>query len=33
VWPLGAAAGQHPDLERALARFARSAGLRVSRPG
>jgi hypothetical protein len=33
VWPLGATAGQHPDLERALARFARSAGLRVSRPG
>ncbi|WP_053719148.1 NACHT domain-containing protein [Saccharothrix sp. NRRL B-16348] len=33
VWPLGVTAGQHPDLERALARFARSAGLRVSRPG
>ncbi|MER5265043.1 NACHT domain-containing protein [Actinosynnema sp. NPDC002837] len=33
VWPLGATAEQHPDLDRALARFARSAGLRVSRPG
>ncbi|GAB2992951.1 NACHT domain-containing protein [Saccharothrix stipae] len=33
VWPLGATAGQHPDLDRALARFARSAGLRVVRSG
>ncbi|MCC8249478.1 NACHT domain-containing protein [Saccharothrix luteola] len=33
VWPLGDTARGHPDLERALARFARSAGLRVARPG
>ncbi|OKI13899.1 hypothetical protein A6A25_16660 [Saccharothrix sp. CB00851] len=30
---LGTTADQHPDLERALARFAGSAGLRVRRPG
>ncbi|XVS62371.1 NACHT domain-containing protein [Actinosynnema sp. CA-299493] len=33
VWPLGVTPHQHPDLERALARFARSAGLRVARSG
>ncbi|QQQ74361.1 NACHT domain-containing protein [Saccharothrix sp. 6-C] len=33
VWPLGATARQHPELERALARFARSAGLHVARSG
>ncbi|MFJ6675807.1 NACHT domain-containing protein [Actinosynnema sp. NPDC091369] len=33
VWPLGTTSDQHPDLERALARFARSAGLRVMRSG
>ncbi|TQM84318.1 NACHT domain-containing protein [Saccharothrix saharensis] len=33
IWPLGTTSDQHPDLERALARFARSAGLRVMRSG
>ncbi|MFE9748871.1 hypothetical protein ACFYOT_28530 [Saccharothrix saharensis] len=33
IWPLGTTADQHPDLDRALARFARSAGLRVMRSG